>query len=203
MRDLEKLNVAKGRGNNERRGCSFFCYLLNLFKCFYRSWKMKKKNNPLCVLRDTCSNLPLPISKTSGEQYTLSERRKSMYLSFSCLSFHCNCDEHQKMKYWLFLYSGISIKRALYKVEISLRQTVYLRTGGFTVKLLWKNLCKADNYKADSRNTDTFSCPKWTSCLKIISIKRTQVQKQFSRKKTYFLWKITFYNVLLYGLYFE
>ena len=85
MRDLEKLNVAKGRGNNERRGCSFFCYLLNLFKCFYRSWKMKKKNNPLCVPRDTCSNLLLPILKTSGEQHTLSERRKSMYLFFSCL----------------------------------------------------------------------------------------------------------------------
>ena len=57
-------------------------------------------------------------------------------------------------------YSGISIKRTLYKAYISLKRTVYLGTDGFTVKLLWKNLYKADNYKADSRKTDTFFVPQ-------------------------------------------
>ena len=66
-----------------------------------------------------------------------------------------------------------------------LRRTVYLGADRFTVKLLWKNLYKVDNYKADSRKTDSFLCLKWNFCLKIISIKRTQAQKQFSRKKTY------------------
>ena len=32
--------------------------------------------------------------------------------------------------------SGISIKRTLYKADISLRRIVYLGTNGFTVKLL-------------------------------------------------------------------
>ena len=90
-------------------------------------------------------------------------------------------------------YSEISIKRALYKADISSRRTVYPGTDGFTVKLLWKNLYKADSYKADSRKTDIFSCPKWTFGLKTISIKQTQVQKQFSRKKTYiFFEKLVF-----------
>ena len=53
-------------------------------------------------------------------------------------------------------YSGISIKRTLYKADIILRRTVYLGTDGFRVKLLWKDLYKANNYKVDSRKTDTF-----------------------------------------------
>ena len=43
-----------------------------------------------------------------------------------------------------------------------------------------------------------FSCPKWTFCLKIISIKRTQVQKQFSRKKTYI-----FFEKLLFAMFYS
>ena len=58
------------------------------------------------------------------------------------------------------MYSGISIKRTLYKADISLIGTVYLGTDGFTVKLLRKNVHTADNYKADSRKTDTFFVPQ-------------------------------------------
>ena len=75
-----------------------------------------------------------------------------------------------------YIYSGISKKLTLYKADISLRQKVYLGTDGLTVKLLFKIL-----YKADSRKTDTFFMPQMT--VLPISIKRTQVQKQFSRKK--------------------
>ena len=57
-------------------------------------------------------------------------------------------------------YTGISIKGKLYKVDIRLRWTVYLRTDGFKVKLSWKSLYKADNYKADSRKMDTFFVPQ-------------------------------------------
>ena len=63
-------------------------------------------------------------------------------------------------KHWVELYSGISIKQTLYKADISLRRTFYLGTDGFTVKLLWKNLYKANNYKVDSRKTDTFFVPQ-------------------------------------------
>ena len=52
-----------------------------------------------------------------------------------------------------YMYSGISIKRTLYKADISLKRTVYLGMDGFTVKLLRKNL-----YKAERRTL--FSCLK-------------------------------------------
>ena len=48
----------------------------------------------------------------------------------------------------------------LYKAYTSLRRTVYLGTDGFTVEFLWKNLCKVENYKADSRKMDTFFVPQ-------------------------------------------
>ena len=64
------------------------------------------------------------------------------------------------------MYSGISIKQILYKADISLRQTVYLGTDGFTVKLLRKNLYKADNYKAESRKADFFFVPQMNIFLK-------------------------------------
>ena len=53
-------------------------------------------------------------------------------------------------------YSGFPIKWTPCKADIFLRRTVYLGMDGFTVKLLWKNIYKVDNYKADSRKTDTF-----------------------------------------------
>ena len=64
-------------------------------------------------------------------------------------------------------------------------ESLYLGTDGFTVKLLLENLYKTDNYKADSRKTNTFFVPQMNFLPKIFSIKRTQVKKQFSRKKTY------------------
>ena len=84
---------------------------------------------------------------------------------------------------WRSVYSGISVKQTLYKAGISLRWTVFLGTDGFTVKLLWKNLCKADNYKADSRETDIeiFAYNKL--------YKAGKFTKQFSRKKTYILFE--------------
>ena len=84
---------------------------------------------------------------------------------------------------WRSVYSGISVKRTLYKAGISLRRTVFLGTDGFTVKLLWKNLCKKDNYKAGSRETD----------IEIFAYnnlyKADKFTKQFSRKKTYILFE--------------
>ena len=90
---------------------------------------------------------------------------------------------------WHSVYSGISVRRTLYKAGISLRRTVFLGTDGFTVKLLWKNLCKADNYKANSRETDIF----FVSQMKFLPIynlyKADKFTKQFSRKKTYILFE--------------
>ena len=43
-----------------------------------------------------------------------------------------------------------------------------------------------------------FSCPNQSFCLKIISIKWTQVQKQFSRKKTYI-----FFEKLLFTMFYS
>ena len=85
-------------------------------------------------------------------------------------------------------YNGISIKPTLYEADISLRRTVYLGPDGFAVKLLWKQLYKEDNYKADKRKTDTFSCPKWTFWLKIVSIKRDSfhVKRHIFFKKLFF-----------------
>ena len=60
----------------------------------------------------------------------------------------------------LLYYSVIPIKRTFYKADISLRRTVYLGRDWFTVKLLWKNLLIADNYKAQSCKTDTFFVPQ-------------------------------------------
>ena len=82
-------------------------------------------------------------------------------------------------------YSRISFEHTLYKVDFSLRRTVYLGTGGFTVKLLWKNSVNRTIIKRTVVWRTLFSSPKWTFCLKIISIKWTQVQKQFSCQKTY------------------
>ena len=57
-------------------------------------------------------------------------------------------------------HSGISIKWTLYKVDISVDWQLIQERKVFTVKLLWKNLYTADNYKADSRKTNTFFVPQ-------------------------------------------
>ena len=89
------------------------------------------------------------------------------------------------------------MKWALYKADISLRRTVYLGMDGSTVKLLWKISIKRTIIKRIVVRRTLFSCPKWTFCLKIISIKRTQVQKQLSRKKT-----CIFFEKLLFTMFY-
>ena len=70
-------------------------------------------------------------------------------------------------------YNGISVKCIPFKAGTYLRRTMVPYTDGFTVKILQKNIYKADTYKADSHKTDTFFVYQMKIFPKKLSEKRT------------------------------